>query len=288
MNETSSNKLLKTLTDSIPEELIPNSPSGYSLSGSSSSGSTTDAGESGSLSFFTVIMVIFGCIILGLVLFYLAENSGNSELKELTSSIKQKVEPLVQSFLTDLNLETSSVKNFFKKQKRKYDKKGKEEDDSDSGSDSEEESEKQLRPADGSQPELNPPYKNAPITANHVADAPVNKNARQYAQFNQMQGINSGKRVGQHFSSEDDEANESNELSSLDAMLQSAASAAPGSLYSADDSNSCVQTKGKAGWCLIGEDKGVRNCIKVGANDTCLSGDIFPNNQICVNPNLRS
>lgn len=281
MNESPSNKLLKTLTDSIPEELIPNSPSGYS-----SSASTTDAADSTSSSFFSIIMIFFGLLVVGFVLFYLAESSGNAELKEFTSSIKQRVEPLAQSFLTNLNLETSSIKNFFKKQKRNYDKK-RDEDDSDSESDCEEEPEKQLRPADGSQPELNPPYKNAPITANHVADAPVNKNARQYAQFNQMQGINSGKRVGQHFSSED-ESTEATYASSLDDMLKSAASSAPSSLYSADDSNSCVQTKGKAGWCLIGEDKGVRNCIKVGANDTCLSGDIFPNNQICVNPNLRS
>jgi hypothetical protein len=272
MNDTSGNRLLKTLTDSIPEELIPNSPSGYSSVAAADPDSTSS-------SFLTIVMIIFGLVVVGFLLFYLAENSENHELKEFTTSIKQRTEPLVQSFLTSLNLETLSIKNLFKKR-------GDGDDDSDSGSDngSDEESEKKLRPADGSQPELNPPYKNAPINVNNV---PVNKNSRQYAQFNQMPGINSGKRVGQHFSSDVDEADEDN-VGSLDAMLQNAASAAPGSLYSADDSNSCVQTKGKAGWCLIGEDKGVRNCIKVGANDTCLSGDIFPNNQICVNPNLRS
>mgnify|MGYP000902453584 CR=1 FL=1 len=274
MNETSSNKLLKTLTDSIPDELIPNSPSGYSTAAAEP--------ESASSPFLTIIMVIFGLVIVVFLLFYLAENSGNHELKEFSSSIKQRVEPLAQSFLTNLNLEASSIKNFFKKENEDSDS------GSDSESDSEKDTEKRLRPADGSQPELNPPYKNAPINADHVADAPVNKNARQYAQFNQMQGINSGKRVGQHFSSEDDE--EAQHKSSLDSMLQTAAakSKSIGSSFSADDSNSCVQTKGKAGWCLIGEDKGVRNCIQVGANDTCLSGDIFPNNQICVNPNLRS
>lgn len=275
MNETSSNKLLKTLTDSIPDELIPNSPSGYSTAAAEP--------DTASSPFLTIIMVIFGLVIVVFVLFYLAENSGNNELKDLSSSIKQRVEPLAQSFLTNLNLEASSIKNFFKKVKRTRNKK---EEDSDSDSDSEDESEKQLRPADGSQPELNPPYKNAPITASDVANAPVNKNARQYAQFNQMQGINSGKRVGQHFSSEDDEETQDN--ASLDSMLKSAAAKSNVASFSADDSNSSVQTKGKAGWCLIGEDKGVRNCIKVGANDTCLSGDIFPNNQICVNPNLRS
>jgi len=47
-------------------------------------------------------------------------------------------------------------------------------------------------------------------------------------------------------------------------------------------------TGGKAGWCYIGEDRGHRSCSKVGANDTCMSGDIFPSQELCVNPNLRS
>ncbi len=57
-----------------------------------------------------------------------------------------------------------------------------------------------------------------------------------------------------------------------------------------DDSySSAIQrgTSGKAGWCYIGEEKGVRTCAKVGVNDTCMSGDIFPSQEICVNPSLR-
>lgn len=59
--------------------------------------------------------------------------------------------------------------------------------------------------------------------------------------------------------------------------------------YEADDTNSNIQ-KGvsKSGYCYIGEDKGYRSCVYVKESDTCMSGDIFPTNDICVNPNLRA
>ena len=63
-----------------------------------------------------------------------------------------------------------------------------------------------------------------------------------------------------------------------------------GPTYQADDSYSSIQaskTSSKSGWCYIGEDRGVRSCINVGENDTCMSGDIFPSKEICINPNLR-
>jgi hypothetical protein len=43
----------------------------------------------------------------------------------------------------------------------------------------------------------------------------------------------------------------------------------------------------KSGYCFVGEDRGYRTCIKVGEVDKCMSGDIFPNKDICINPNLR-
>jgi hypothetical protein len=43
----------------------------------------------------------------------------------------------------------------------------------------------------------------------------------------------------------------------------------------------------KSGFCYIGEDRGFRRCIAVGEGDKCLSGDIFPTDEICVNPSLR-
>ena len=61
--------------------------------------------------------------------------------------------------------------------------------------------------------------------------------------------------------------------------------------YQGVESSSSVHTSsaksGKAGWCYIGEDRGYRTCAEVGVNDMCMSGDIFPSNEICVNPNLR-
>ena len=57
--------------------------------------------------------------------------------------------------------------------------------------------------------------------------------------------------------------------------------------YEADDADGAIQTRGKSGWCFIGEDRGYRSCAMVGVNDKCMSGDIFPSKQICVNPNLR-
>lgn len=57
-----------------------------------------------------------------------------------------------------------------------------------------------------------------------------------------------------------------------------------------DDATSVTQSGGrsKSGYCFIGEDRGFRSCIKVGENDQCMSGDIFPTMDICINPNLRA
>jgi hypothetical protein len=57
-----------------------------------------------------------------------------------------------------------------------------------------------------------------------------------------------------------------------------------------DDAGSRTQSNrsvGKSGFCYIGEDRGFRSCIKVGEADMCMSGDIFPSQEICINPNLR-
>lgn len=56
----------------------------------------------------------------------------------------------------------------------------------------------------------------------------------------------------------------------------------------ADAANSSIQGGGKAGWCYIGEDRGFRSCAQVGVNDKCMSGEIFPSQEICVNPSLRA
>jgi hypothetical protein len=51
--------------------------------------------------------------------------------------------------------------------------------------------------------------------------------------------------------------------------------------------NDSSSSHGKSGWCYIGEDNGFRACSKVGVNDMCMSGEIFPSRDICMNPSLR-
>lgn len=57
--------------------------------------------------------------------------------------------------------------------------------------------------------------------------------------------------------------------------------------YVANDSYDSSQ-QGKAGWCYIGSEQGYRSCSQVGEADTCMSGNIFPTQDVCVNPSLRA
>ena len=55
-----------------------------------------------------------------------------------------------------------------------------------------------------------------------------------------------------------------------------------------DDAMSSTQrNSSKSGYCYIGEDRGFRSCIKVDDPNKCMSGEIFPTRDICVNPSLR-
>jgi hypothetical protein len=61
--------------------------------------------------------------------------------------------------------------------------------------------------------------------------------------------------------------------------------------FAADDATSTIQSNkssSKSGWCYIGQEQGYRSCLQVGENDKCMSGDIFPTQDVCVNPNLRA
>lgn len=103
---------------------------------------------------------------------------------------------------------------------------------------------------------------------------------------NQVPGITSSKRATTSQSQEvveDDEDDDNAEVDTLDAALKNASS---GSSYKANNAYSSV--KAEAGWCYVGEEKGYRNCVEVGENDKCMSGDIFPTSQVCVNPSLRA
>lgn len=76
----------------------------------------------------------------------------------------------------------------------------------------------------------------------------------------------------------------------LNKAINTAQSKQPSSTdYQADESTSNIQGGAtKSGWCYIGEDRGFRSCAQVGDNDKCMSGDIFPTQEVCVNPNLRT
>lgn len=41
------------------------------------------------------------------------------------------------------------------------------------------------------------------------------------------------------------------------------------------------------GFCYVGKEKNLRHCAKVSSNSKCMSGDIFPTMDLCINPKLR-
>jgi|UniRef100_A0A6C0DY07 hypothetical protein len=48
--------------------------------------------------------------------------------------------------------------------------------------------------------------------------------------------------------------------------------------------SAAVANKNK--WCLVGEYNGKRGCISITDSDKCMSGQVFPSQQLCLNPNL--
>ena len=87
---------------------------------------------------------------------------------------------------------------------------------------------------------------------------------------------------------QDTKLNQYNYDDTLDKVLNNSTQSISGP--SADDSYSSIQnnkSSSKSGWCFIGEDRGYRSCVEVGDNDKCMSGDIFPTKDICINPTLR-
>ena len=54
-----------------------------------------------------------------------------------------------------------------------------------------------------------------------------------------------------------------------------------------DEDRTSIHSSGKSGYCNVGSWKGIRSCVKVAKESECISGDIFPTKDICINPNLR-
>ena len=57
--------------------------------------------------------------------------------------------------------------------------------------------------------------------------------------------------------------------------------------YKESKAHSKIQDGHKKGYCYVGTDRGYRSCIKIGNEDECESGKIFPTMDICINPSLR-
>lgn len=53
-----------------------------------------------------------------------------------------------------------------------------------------------------------------------------------------------------------------------------------------DDSSSIIQGTGTAGYCYVGEWKGIRSCVKVDKTTPCKT-QVYSTEEICVNPTLR-
>ena len=56
-----------------------------------------------------------------------------------------------------------------------------------------------------------------------------------------------------------------------------------------DNTTSPIQSsagQSKSSWCLVGEYNGSRGCVNITDQDKCLSGQVFPNQQMCLNPTM--
>jgi hypothetical protein len=56
-----------------------------------------------------------------------------------------------------------------------------------------------------------------------------------------------------------------------------------------ESSSSSTQSpisSGKQKWCLVEEIGTQRNCLEIAEMDKCMSGQVFPSQKVCLNPNL--
>jgi hypothetical protein len=76
---------------------------------------------------------------------------------------------------------------------------------------------------------------------------------------------------------------------SLDESVNSAPTTMKPREPDADDSTNPIQnpvSSGKNSWCLVGEYHNKRGCIEIADGDKCMSGQVFPSQQLCLNPTL--
>lgn len=56
----------------------------------------------------------------------------------------------------------------------------------------------------------------------------------------------------------------------------------------ADKSTNTIQSRSKIGFCYVGNDRGYRSCMEIDEMDKCVSNQIFPTRELCINPTLRA
>lgn len=79
----------------------------------------------------------------------------------------------------------------------------------------------------------------------------------------------------------------------LDNAIQNSNSSGNSMSVSTDNTMSSIQNpiagkKTNNTWCLVGEYEGKRGCVSVEDSTKCLSGQVFPTQQLCVNPALMN
>jgi hypothetical protein len=74
----------------------------------------------------------------------------------------------------------------------------------------------------------------------------------------------------------------------LDQKINNAPSPAPIE-HKPDTTENPIQNpvaSSKKSWCLVGEYQGRRGCIEISDQDKCISGQVFPEQKMCLNPTL--
>jgi hypothetical protein len=270
------NRMLDTLTGKIPEKLSQEN----SFEPLPTLQEMDSANSSSSSSFFDSIKNNWAAILAGLLLvmftvfnvlaYYLKEKGEATETtKKMFKSFDDANKYINDSF--------TKVKDYFSGEKREK-KKEKEEVvvANDEGEGTEE-------PITTSNPVVATALSNQlpNITSGEPIGKPIVKNE---IRRNIAQNVDDGEWE------EEENEHPNAAINALDTALSNASQKKDdNSTYKANDAYSSVQTvKAKAGWCFVGEERGFRNCVEVGENDKCLSGDIFPTNAVCVNPRLRA
>ena len=86
-----------------------------------------------------------------------------------------------------------------------------------------------------------------------------------------------------------DASEEADPTNRLRSDLEQSKEKSYGNEPSIDSTDNPIQnpiTSGKQNWCLVGEYQNKRGCVPVTESDKCLSGQVFPNQQMCLNPTL--